>query len=133
MVGTTSTAAAARYAAADSTRLLPRPDEPAHPQHGAGTARGQRARRCAPGRAGDQGPRQGSAAGRAHRGVVGQQFDQQLHRAQRVGAADEPRKRGVDGGERLQNQVVAGAQMGSLVAEDGGDLGVVERGQRCLR
>ena len=131
-VGTTKTATAARYAAAASTGLLPRPDKPAHPQHRAGPVRGQRAGRRPAGRAGDQRPGQGSAPGSAHGGVVRQQLDEQLHRAQRVGAADEPREGGVRRGERLQNQVVAGAQMGPLVGEDGGDFGVGERVQRSL-
>ena len=129
-VGTTNTAAAARYAAADSTSAVATPAQPAHAQHRAGAARRQRARRRPPGRAGDQRPGQGSAPRGAHRGVVGEQLDQQLHRAQRVGAADQPREGGVHRGERLQNQVVTGPQVSPLVGEDGRDFGVGERVQR---
>ena len=79
-----------------------------------------------PGRARHQGAGQGSGACGAHRGVVGEQFDEQAHRVECVGAADETREGGVHRGEHLQHQVVAGAQVGTLVAEDGGDLAVGE-------
>ena len=63
------------------------------------------------GRAGDQSPGQGSGAGGAHGGVVGEHFDEQPHRVQRAGAADEPGEGGVHGGEHLEHQVVAGPQV----------------------
>ena len=83
-------------------------------------------------RAGHQGAGQGSAAGHPDRGVVGQQLDQQLHRVQSACAADESGECGVRGGERLEDQIVSGAQMGTLVAEDRGNLGLGERVQRAL-
>ena len=89
-----------------------------------GPACGQRPDRRASGRAGHQGAGQGSGSGGAHGGVVGEHLDQQPHGAQRAAATDEARKRGVHGDERLEHQVVAGAQMRALVAEDRHDLGV---------
>ncbi|OOK73366.1 hypothetical protein BZL30_4977 [Mycobacterium kansasii] len=71
-------------------------------------------------------------ARRAHRGVVSEQFHQELHGTQGIGAADEPRKRRVYGGECLQDQVVAGPQMRPLVGENCGDFLVGQRGQRSL-
>ncbi len=83
-------------------------------------------------RAGHQGAGQGSAAGCPDRGVVGQQLGQQLHRVQSACAADESGECGVRGGERLEDQIVTGAQMGTLVAEDRGNLGLGERVQRAF-
>ncbi len=104
-----NTATAARYAAAASTGLLPRADSRRTRSTVLGPTAASAPRRPA-GRAGDQRPGQGSAAGGAYGGVVREQLDEQLHRAQRVGAADESRESGVRRGERFQNQVVAGAQ-----------------------
>ena len=95
-------------------------------------ARGERAGRCATGRARHQCPGQGSGARGPHRGVVGEQFDQQPHRVERVGAADEAGEGGVDGGEHLEHQIVAGSQVRVLVAEDRRHLGVRQRAQRAL-
>ncbi len=83
-------------------------------------------------RTGHQGAGQGSAAGHPDRGVVGQQFDEQLHRVQSACAADESGKCGVCSGERLEDEIVTGAQMGTLVAQDRGNLGLGERVQRAL-
>ena len=75
-------------------------------------------------RAGHQGAGQGSATGHPDGGVVGQQLGQQLHCVQSACAADESGEGSVGGGERFEHQIVAGPQVGTLVAQDGGDLGL---------
>ncbi len=89
-----------------------------------GSAGCQGTRTGAPAGAGDQRARaRGGGPGDPDRGVIGEQFDEQPDRVECVAAADEPRERGVHGGEHLQHQIVAGPQVGAFVAEDGGDLG----------
>ena len=113
--------------------LLPRPPRRRTRSTVRRTARGQRAGRGPAGRACDQGTGQGSGPGGAHRGVVGEQFDEQPDRVQRVGAADEPREGGVHRGEHLEHQVVTGPQVRALVGEDRGDLVVATGWSACPR
>ena len=118
---------------AATARLFGRAAEAAHPQHGGRAARGQCAGRGASGRAGDQGAGQGSGARGAHGGVVGEHFDEQADGVERVGAADESGEGGVHRGEHLENQVVAGPQVGAFVGEDRGDLIVAPTCSACPR
>ena len=69
---------------------------------------------------------------RAHRGVVGEQLDEQAHRVERVRAADEARERGVHRGEHLEHQVVPGPKVRALVRQDRRHLVVRQRVQRAL-
>ena len=121
-VGNTNTATAARYAPAASTGLLPRPDS----RRTRNTVLGPPAASAPDGARPDA--QVTNARARGVRPVARtaassrEQLHEQLHRAQRVGAADQPRKSGMRGGERLQNQVVTRTQMGPLVGEDGGDF-----------
>ena len=77
MVGTHQHRGSGEVGAGGQQPAVASAPEAAHPQHGGRSARGQRARRGAPGRAGDQCAGQGSGTGGADGGVVGEQFDQQ--------------------------------------------------------
>ena len=103
--------------------LLPRPRD--------GAAQTVDGARASAGPAGTQNTGQSGACG-AHRGIVGEQFDEQPHRVQRAGAADEAGEGGVHRSEHFEHQVVTGPQVRPLVAQDRGDLGGREGLQRSL-
>ena len=110
--------AAAAYAASDSHTLLGRPASRRTRMTVVGPPAASAPDGVCAGGARDQGTGQGSGSRGAHGGVVGEHLDEQPDRSQRAAAADEPGEGGVDGDERLEHQVVAGAQMGALVAQD---------------
>ena len=63
----------------------------------------------------------------SQRAVVGEHLDQQRHRTVGAGAGGGPGERAPQGGERQQHEVMALAQVGSLVREDGRQLAAAEQ------